>query len=202
MNDGGGRWRAELIWLIFLSFEIFIKFVIRGENSEILIKKFSTFFSFQKADLAICDLTITYERRTAVDFTMPFMTLGEWIIFQVIVISLKLEHSVDTFQLSFSPTFPLLFESFLRDPFELFNRYSVRIIVGLKVFDFLLLSCERQVKLDLEKFVVWTTWDDWKHQKNSKREFHSVPKTLSKLLKVHSNILSSKQPKDTRVNIF
>lgn len=26
--------------------------------------------------MAICDLTITYERRTAVDFTMPFMTLG------------------------------------------------------------------------------------------------------------------------------
>lgn len=31
---------------------------------------------FQKADLAICDLTITYERRSAVDFTSPFMTLG------------------------------------------------------------------------------------------------------------------------------
>ncbi|KAG4075844.1 hypothetical protein HA402_003670 [Bradysia odoriphaga] len=30
----------------------------------------------RKADLAICDLTITYERRTQVDFTMPFMTLG------------------------------------------------------------------------------------------------------------------------------
>lgn len=29
-----------------------------------------------KADMAICDLTITYARRTAVDFTMPFMTLG------------------------------------------------------------------------------------------------------------------------------
>lgn len=27
--------------------------------------------------MAICDLTITYERRTAVDFTMPFMTLGK-----------------------------------------------------------------------------------------------------------------------------
>lgn len=35
----------------------------------------------QKADLAICDLTITYERRTAVDFTMPFMTLGVSILF-------------------------------------------------------------------------------------------------------------------------
>lgn len=30
----------------------------------------------QKADLAIGDLTITYERRTAVDFTTPFMNLG------------------------------------------------------------------------------------------------------------------------------
>ncbi|OAD59458.1 Glutamate receptor, ionotropic kainate 2 [Eufriesea mexicana] len=28
------------------------------------------------ADLAICDLTITYERESAVDFTMPFMNLG------------------------------------------------------------------------------------------------------------------------------
>jgi glutamate receptor, ionotropic, invertebrate len=31
----------------------------------------------QKADLAIGDLTITYERRAAVDFTSPFMTLGK-----------------------------------------------------------------------------------------------------------------------------
>ncbi|XP_055683998.1 glutamate receptor ionotropic, kainate 2-like [Lutzomyia longipalpis] len=35
----------------------------------------------RKADLAICDLTITYERRTAVDFTMPFMTLGVSILY-------------------------------------------------------------------------------------------------------------------------
>lgn len=35
----------------------------------------------RRADLAICDLTITYERRTAVDFTMPFMTLGVSILF-------------------------------------------------------------------------------------------------------------------------
>lgn len=32
--------------------------------------------SFQKADLAIGDMTITYEREQAVDFTMPFMNLG------------------------------------------------------------------------------------------------------------------------------
>ena len=30
----------------------------------------------QKADLAITDLTITYEREQAVDFSMPFMNLG------------------------------------------------------------------------------------------------------------------------------
>ncbi|CAH2093715.1 unnamed protein product [Euphydryas editha] len=35
----------------------------------------------RKADLAICDLTITYERRTAVDFTTPFMTLGISILY-------------------------------------------------------------------------------------------------------------------------
>lgn len=36
------------------------------------------FFPFlQKADLAICDLTITSERQSAVDFTVPFLNLGE-----------------------------------------------------------------------------------------------------------------------------
>ena len=34
----------------------------------------------QKADLAIADLTITYEREQAVDFTMPFMNLGKNIV--------------------------------------------------------------------------------------------------------------------------
>lgn len=32
---------------------------------------------FQRADLAITDLTITSEREGAVDFTHPFMSLGE-----------------------------------------------------------------------------------------------------------------------------
>lgn len=31
----------------------------------------------QKADLAFADLTITYDREQAVDFTMPFMNLGK-----------------------------------------------------------------------------------------------------------------------------
>lgn len=35
----------------------------------------------RKADLAVADLTINYERKTAVDFTMPFMTLGISILF-------------------------------------------------------------------------------------------------------------------------
>ena len=34
----------------------------------------------QEADLAITDLTITAERESAVDFTMPFMNLGLYII--------------------------------------------------------------------------------------------------------------------------
>ncbi|KAJ1532308.1 hypothetical protein ONE63_000916 [Megalurothrips usitatus] len=35
----------------------------------------------RKADLGICDLTITYDRERAVDFTMPFMNLGISILF-------------------------------------------------------------------------------------------------------------------------
>ncbi|KAJ1531866.1 hypothetical protein ONE63_000515 [Megalurothrips usitatus] len=35
----------------------------------------------RKADLGICDLTITYDRERAVDFTMPFMTLGISILY-------------------------------------------------------------------------------------------------------------------------
>ena len=35
-------------------------------------------FMLQRADLAICDLTITQEREQMIDFTMPFMNLGEW----------------------------------------------------------------------------------------------------------------------------
>ncbi|XP_018315808.1 glutamate receptor ionotropic, kainate 2-like [Mycetomoellerius zeteki] len=35
----------------------------------------------READLAICDLTITYERKSAVDFSLPFMNLGISIVF-------------------------------------------------------------------------------------------------------------------------
>lgn len=36
----------------------------------------------RRADMAICDLTITYEREKAVDFTMPFMNLGISILYR------------------------------------------------------------------------------------------------------------------------
>ena len=36
----------------------------------------------QRADLAIADLTITYDREQAVDFTMPFMNLGISILYR------------------------------------------------------------------------------------------------------------------------
>ncbi|RZB73481.1 glutamate receptor ionotropic, kainate 2-like, partial [Asbolus verrucosus] len=39
----------------------------------------------RKADLAICDLTTTYERRKAVDFTNPFMTLGISILYAKVI---------------------------------------------------------------------------------------------------------------------
>jgi len=38
----------------------------------------------QRADLAIADLTITYDREQAVDFTMPFMNLGEQKFFSLV----------------------------------------------------------------------------------------------------------------------
>ena len=45
------------------------------------MESFLIFFSFQKADLAVADLTITYEREQGVDFTMPFMNLGNYKLF-------------------------------------------------------------------------------------------------------------------------
>jgi len=40
------------------------------------------FIIFQQADLAITDLTINYDRESAVDFTMPFMNLGIQILYK------------------------------------------------------------------------------------------------------------------------
>lgn len=42
---------------------------------------FFVIFNIQEADMAICDLTITKARESAVDFTMPFMNLGIAILF-------------------------------------------------------------------------------------------------------------------------
>lgn len=36
----------------------------------------------QRADLAVADLTITFEREQAVDFTMPFMNLGVSVLYR------------------------------------------------------------------------------------------------------------------------
>ncbi|XP_015792893.1 glutamate receptor ionotropic, kainate 1-like [Tetranychus urticae] len=44
----------------------------RNENGE-----------WNKADIAVADLTINYERESAVDFTMPFMNLGIGILSRI-----------------------------------------------------------------------------------------------------------------------
>ena len=49
------------------------------ESSSLVIKSIN---AFQKADLAIADLSITYEREKAVDFSNPFMTLGISILYR------------------------------------------------------------------------------------------------------------------------
>jgi hypothetical protein len=43
--------------------------------------KTRNFICLQRADLAITDLTITFDRESAVDFTMPFMNLGRNFLF-------------------------------------------------------------------------------------------------------------------------
>ena len=40
-----------------------------------------TFFvPFQRADIAMADLTINYQREMVVDFTMPFLDLGKMVV--------------------------------------------------------------------------------------------------------------------------
>ena len=41
-----------------------------------ILLNLNSFIFLQKAHLAICDLTITHQRRSVVDFSSPFMTLG------------------------------------------------------------------------------------------------------------------------------
>ena len=52
--------------------------VKKKRRTEVRYIFFATFF-LQKADLAVADLTITYEREQGVDFTMPFMNLGAYL---------------------------------------------------------------------------------------------------------------------------
>ena len=69
MNKETGEWNGlmgELLAQVALSSGDFWKTVI----------------PLQKADLAIADLTITYEREQAVDFSMPFMNLGISILYK------------------------------------------------------------------------------------------------------------------------
>ena len=47
------------------------------------------FSTNQKADMAIADLSITYEREKAVDFSNPFMTLGISILYRSLVVQIK-----------------------------------------------------------------------------------------------------------------
>lgn len=37
-------------------------------------------FKFQRADIAMADLTINYQREMVVDFTMPFLDLGKFTV--------------------------------------------------------------------------------------------------------------------------
>ena len=48
----------------------------------------------QKADLAIADLTITYDREQAVDFTMPFMNLVKLMTLHFKTITTFLIHKI------------------------------------------------------------------------------------------------------------
>lgn len=58
----------------------FLVIVASGLQSYYRVGVISPFF--QEADLAIGDLSITYSRERAVDFTMPFMNLGISILFK------------------------------------------------------------------------------------------------------------------------
>ena len=74
---------------LLVSFTIPIHFVNNAKIENIkkinilIINHFRvSFICLQKADLAIADLSITYEREKAVDFSNPFMTLGISILYR------------------------------------------------------------------------------------------------------------------------
>ncbi|XP_037025793.1 glutamate receptor ionotropic, kainate 2-like isoform X2 [Bradysia coprophila] len=87
-NDKYEGYSKDLIDSIAIHLNFTYKFVLEPNNAygsyNKDTKKWNGLIRFLldgKADMAICDLTITYERRSAVDFTMPFMTLGISILY-------------------------------------------------------------------------------------------------------------------------
>lgn len=58
-----------------------IKELLEEVQKGLFLEAFLTFFvSFQRADIAMADLTINYQREMVVDFTMPFLDLGKMVV--------------------------------------------------------------------------------------------------------------------------
>jgi glutamate receptor, ionotropic, invertebrate len=75
----------ENVWLLFtaeisqtLMRQNFIFFLLSHSEWDGMIKELLD----QRADVAIADLTITYNREQVVDFTMPFMNLGISVLYR------------------------------------------------------------------------------------------------------------------------
>lgn len=91
MLEGNARFEGFVVDLINriqqnLKFKYELEVVPDGQYGSLdpTTKKWNGLVKYlleRKADLAVADLTITYERKTAVDFTMPFMSLGIGILF-------------------------------------------------------------------------------------------------------------------------
>lgn len=54
-----------------------LKEIMEGVSKYKYLKKIYYISFYQRADLAVTDLTITSEREEAIDFTIPFMNLGK-----------------------------------------------------------------------------------------------------------------------------
>lgn len=89
--EGNGRYEGYIVDLIYkisqiYNFKYVLELVPDGQYGKLdkTTKKWDGLVKHlldRKADLAVADLTINYERKTAVDFTMPFMSLGISILF-------------------------------------------------------------------------------------------------------------------------
>lgn len=78
----------------------------------------------QRADVAIADLTITYDREQAVDFTMPFMNLGKNINSSV-YLKMKTENVCSfLIQCSLSLGISILYRKPIKQPPNLFSFLS------------------------------------------------------------------------------